>query len=244
MVSYVALPYQIYQLTGSNFAVGAMGLVELVPLVVFGLYGGALADHVDRRTMLVLTGGRPGRAHRRAARQLAAARPAGLGHLRHRRPAVGRPVAAAAEPRGAASRAPCGTTSCRRRWRVSSLGMQIGTLLGPARRRPARRHRRRAVGVRRRRRRARDRHRAVPGDARLPADRPEHAAEPRRDRRGHPVRGRPQRPARHLRHRHDRDVPGDTRSCCSRRSRRTCSTSRRRSACSTPPRASAPWSRP
>ena len=55
MVSYVALPFQIYQLTGSNFAVGAMGLVELVPLVVFGLYGGALADHVDRRTMLVLT---------------------------------------------------------------------------------------------------------------------------------------------------------------------------------------------
>ena len=56
MVSYVALPYQIYQLTGSNFAVGALGIVELVPLVVFGLYGGALADHVDRRRMLVLTG--------------------------------------------------------------------------------------------------------------------------------------------------------------------------------------------
>src|SRR6187551_3509234 len=56
MVSYVALPFQIYQLTGSNFAVGALGVVELVPLVVFGLYGGALADHVDRRRMLVLTG--------------------------------------------------------------------------------------------------------------------------------------------------------------------------------------------
>ncbi|NMM23891.1 MAG: MFS transporter [Phycicoccus sp.] len=56
MVSYVALPYQLYQLTGSNFAVGALGIVELVPLVVFGLYGGALADHVDRRLMLVVTG--------------------------------------------------------------------------------------------------------------------------------------------------------------------------------------------
>jgi MFS family permease len=55
MVSYVALPYQIYQLTGSNFAVGAMALVELVPLVVFGLYGGALADVFDRRTILVVT---------------------------------------------------------------------------------------------------------------------------------------------------------------------------------------------
>jgi MFS family permease len=56
MVSYVAIPFQVYDLTGSNFAVGAIGLVELVPLVVFGLYGGALADHVDRRRMLVATG--------------------------------------------------------------------------------------------------------------------------------------------------------------------------------------------
>lgn len=56
MVGYVALPYQLYQLTGSNFAVGAMGLVTIAPLVVFGLYGGALADHVDRRKMLVGTG--------------------------------------------------------------------------------------------------------------------------------------------------------------------------------------------
>ena len=55
-VSFVALPFQVYQLTGSNFAVGAMGIVELLPLLVFGLYGGALADHVDRRRMLVATG--------------------------------------------------------------------------------------------------------------------------------------------------------------------------------------------
>jgi MFS family permease len=56
MVTYVAIPFQIYRLTGSNFTVGAIGLVELVPLVVFGLYGGALADHVDRRRLLVWTG--------------------------------------------------------------------------------------------------------------------------------------------------------------------------------------------
>ena len=43
MVSYVAVPYQLYQLTGSNFAVGALGIAELVPLLVFGLYGGALS---------------------------------------------------------------------------------------------------------------------------------------------------------------------------------------------------------
>ena len=56
MVSYVAIPFQIYTLTGSNFAVGAVGLVELAPLVVFGLYGGALADHVDRKKLLVSCG--------------------------------------------------------------------------------------------------------------------------------------------------------------------------------------------
>lgn len=56
MVSYVAVPYQLYHLTHSNFAVGALGIVELVPLVVFGLYGGALADHADRRLLLVTTG--------------------------------------------------------------------------------------------------------------------------------------------------------------------------------------------
>jgi MFS family permease len=54
MVTYVALPYQMYTLTGSVFAVGLLGAVELVPMVVFGLYGGALADAVDRRRMALL----------------------------------------------------------------------------------------------------------------------------------------------------------------------------------------------
>jgi MFS family permease len=56
MVGYVAVPFQLYSLTGSNFAVGAYGLVQLVPLVLAGLYGGALADRLDRRRVLVLTG--------------------------------------------------------------------------------------------------------------------------------------------------------------------------------------------
>src|SRR3712207_546542 len=56
MVAYVAVPFQIYRLTGSNLMVGLVGAVELVPLIVFGLYGGALADHVDRRRLLVGTG--------------------------------------------------------------------------------------------------------------------------------------------------------------------------------------------
>jgi MFS family permease len=48
----VALLVQARQLTGSAFAVGLLGVAELVPLVVFGLYGGVLADRLDRRRLL------------------------------------------------------------------------------------------------------------------------------------------------------------------------------------------------
>lgn len=48
----VALLVQARQLTGSTFAVGMLGAVELVPLVVFGLWGGVLADRFDRRQLL------------------------------------------------------------------------------------------------------------------------------------------------------------------------------------------------
>jgi MFS family permease len=50
--SEVALLVQAKQLTGSPLAVGLLGMVELVPLVVFGLYGGVLADRFDRRALL------------------------------------------------------------------------------------------------------------------------------------------------------------------------------------------------
>ena len=55
MITYVALPFQIKELTNSYIAVGLMGAVELIPLIVFGLYGGVLADRVDRRKMIFLT---------------------------------------------------------------------------------------------------------------------------------------------------------------------------------------------
>ncbi|WP_030780527.1 MFS transporter [Streptomyces sp. NRRL S-920] len=54
-MALVALPLQIKELTDSPVAVGAMGAVELMPLIVFGLYGGALADAVDRRKVILLT---------------------------------------------------------------------------------------------------------------------------------------------------------------------------------------------
>jgi MFS family permease len=49
----VALPYQVYVLTRSPFLVGLIGLVELVPLVGLSLVGGAIADRMDRRTLLL-----------------------------------------------------------------------------------------------------------------------------------------------------------------------------------------------
>ena len=50
----VALPFQIYEQTRSAFLTGLLGAVELVPLVTFALVGGALADHFDRRRLLLL----------------------------------------------------------------------------------------------------------------------------------------------------------------------------------------------
>jgi MFS family permease len=54
MLSYVAVPYQVFELTRSSLWVGLLGSVQLVPLSIAGLFGGALADAVDRRRMLVV----------------------------------------------------------------------------------------------------------------------------------------------------------------------------------------------
>jgi MFS family permease len=55
MITTVALPFQVFLLTRSSLAVGMIGLVELVPLVVFGIAGGPIADRMDRRLLLLLT---------------------------------------------------------------------------------------------------------------------------------------------------------------------------------------------
>jgi len=49
MISFVAMPYQAYQLTHSSLVVGLLSFAELAPLVATALLGGALADAVDRR---------------------------------------------------------------------------------------------------------------------------------------------------------------------------------------------------
>jgi len=49
----VALPYQVFTLTGSAFQTGLIGAAEIVPLAAGSLYGGALADRFDRRVLLL-----------------------------------------------------------------------------------------------------------------------------------------------------------------------------------------------
>ncbi|MGY1699220.1 MFS transporter [Geodermatophilus sp. SYSU D00766] len=55
-MTLVAVPYQVYALTGSSLLVGVTSVVALVPLVVFGLLGGAIADAMDRRRLMLVTG--------------------------------------------------------------------------------------------------------------------------------------------------------------------------------------------
>ncbi|WP_310964431.1 MFS transporter [Nocardioides terrisoli] len=54
-LTVVAVPAQIYDLTRSSAYVGLTGIFGLVPLIVLGLYGGALADVMDRRRLLMIT---------------------------------------------------------------------------------------------------------------------------------------------------------------------------------------------
>jgi MFS family permease len=50
----VALPYQVYVQTKSPLLTGLLGLAELGPLIAMALLGGALADRVDRRKLLLV----------------------------------------------------------------------------------------------------------------------------------------------------------------------------------------------
>ena len=55
MLTTVAIPYQVYQLTGSTLAVGLLGIAALVPLLTISFLGGAIADAVDRRRLLIVS---------------------------------------------------------------------------------------------------------------------------------------------------------------------------------------------
>jgi MFS family permease len=55
MITFVALPFQMYDLTGSTLAVGALGICEFVPILAVALVSGALADAFDRRLLVVFS---------------------------------------------------------------------------------------------------------------------------------------------------------------------------------------------
>ena len=131
MVSYVAIPYQLYTATGSNFAVGALGIVELVPLLVFGLYGGAVADHLDRRKVLVWTAVAQVLLTAALAVNAFAAQPQVwliyvLGGLLAAAGAMQRPSKEALEPRTVRHDQIVSANA------LSSFGSQVGLLTGPA----------------------------------------------------------------------------------------------------------------
>ena len=54
-LSIVAVPQQVFEITRNSAYVGLTGVFALVPLIVFGLWGGALADAFDRRKLLMIT---------------------------------------------------------------------------------------------------------------------------------------------------------------------------------------------
>lgn len=54
-VQTAALAYHVYLLTGSSYVVGLLGLVRVVPLLTFSLFGGVLADQADRRRVMLVT---------------------------------------------------------------------------------------------------------------------------------------------------------------------------------------------
>jgi MFS family permease len=54
MITFVAIPVQTYQLTGSSLHVGLLGVAEFVPMLTLALVGGALADTFDRRRLVML----------------------------------------------------------------------------------------------------------------------------------------------------------------------------------------------
>jgi len=55
MITYVTIPYQVAELTHSPLAVGLLGLCELVPILLMAFVGGALADYLDRRRLVLLS---------------------------------------------------------------------------------------------------------------------------------------------------------------------------------------------
>ncbi len=150
MITYVAIPYQAYQLTGSSLVVGLLGLAELAPLLAAAFIGGALADAFDRRRMMQLTELSFAAASLVLVANALAAAPAAVGAVRD----VGRcwptldglqrPSLDALTPRLVERDELIAAGA------LASFRMTIGMIAGPRSRRRAGRDRRRAGDLRRR----------------------------------------------------------------------------------------------
>ena len=55
MVTYVAIPYEVYDLTKDNKIVGLVSIAQLIPVILFGIIGGAYADRLNRRKLLLVS---------------------------------------------------------------------------------------------------------------------------------------------------------------------------------------------
>ena len=205
MLTYVAIPYQVYALTGSTFVVGLLGFASLAPLLVTALIGGALADARDRRrlvlaadaTLLALSAVLLVNALLGQSRVwvlfVVAAGMSAAGGLQ-------RPPLDALVPR-LVSREELPAASA-----LESLRGNVAQIAGPALGGRAHRRRRPRRDVRGRRRELRRLARGARTHARRPAAAGRRAAEPRPDRRGLALRAVAAGADRDLRRRHQRDA--------------------------------------
>ena len=121
MLTYVTIPFQVAEITDDPLLVGLIGVCELVPLLVMAFVGGALADYLDRRLLvlggevaqMVLTGVLLANALLRPADRVAAVRDRGT-ERRRSTACSGRPWRASsrASSRRTRSRPPARSDRC------------------------------------------------------------------------------------------------------------------------------------
>ena len=130
-ITRIALPFQVYVLTGSTLAVAGLAAVQLVPILTFALGAGSLADAVDRRRLLLVT--QTGQALTSAALLLVALTPAPsllaiylIAFVASSLSAVDQPARSSAVPRLVApSRLPAAIA-------LNELNYQTASVVGPA----------------------------------------------------------------------------------------------------------------
>ena len=81
MMTFIVVPWQMFQLTQSSAMVGYLELAEFVPMFCLAFLGGALADYVDKRQLLRLTEIGQTTSRRRSSSRIHFCRSHGSGHF-------------------------------------------------------------------------------------------------------------------------------------------------------------------